>query len=647
MQYTFDDEEHPITVRPHGNSKKRDNYIRTMPSTLKKLKNVARDLTPKFAVCEASSSSGGLTTASSAGALPRNRQQVSNIRRRTDVPCESPFHKKKDPLFAIMSMCKESEGKNTNDHFVRIVTGAPEPMTVLCFDWSLNDIEKFCTGDRHTVLSVDPTFNLGDFDVTVTTYRHLMLTNASGNHPVMMGPLFIHQCKKFNTYHFFASSLVGLRPALANLRAFGTDGEQALSSALQTVFTMAKHLRCFLHFKTNLDDRLKKFCVPQPLRIEFLRDVFGNPSELEEGLVDAEDDDCYEASLCSLQKVWNDREREVNDPPMFYEWFVGNCKDMVKRTMLKPVRVSAGLGNPPQPFYTNDVESHNNVIKLHTKYTAQELPQFVEKMKALITTQRNEIERAVVGMGEYRVCPQFKHFTIETRKYFQMSEKQRERALKKFFDAPFGDTPISNEIDLGDTEASKEEKSDSNPLCTLSIPRYVAEKVWTEGKELASSDDNICASPGCTDGTAWLVKSNCATRTKPFYVECKATGQVSCEKGCLMFNSCGVCAHAIAVATRNECLNTLVSWLQKWGSLNVTKMAHSGLPMGAGKKGSRRKFSTKASTKNVKKILQQHTPPELVSLPDHGNPSRVNTPRCTALHLVLACTQPLTQLRLH
>ena len=68
-------------------------------------------------------------------------------------------------------------------------------MTVLCFDWSLNDLEQFCTGEQHTVLSMDPTFNLGDFDLTVTTYRHLMFTNMSGNHPVMMGLLFIHQCK--------------------------------------------------------------------------------------------------------------------------------------------------------------------------------------------------------------------------------------------------------------------------------------------------------------------------------------------------------------------------------------------------------------------------------------------------------------------
>ena len=375
-----------------------------MPSTLQKLKTIAQDLTPKFAVCEASSSSGGLALAPSTGALPRNRQQVSNLRRRTDEAHEPLIGKKKDPLFAVMSMCNENKGKGTAEHFVRIVTGAPEPMTVLCFDCSINDLERFCTGEQHTVLSVDPTFNLGDFDVTVTTYRHLMLTNMSGNHPVMMGPLVIHQCKKFNTYHFFASLLVGLRPALRSLQAFGTDGELVLSNAFQTVFTSAKHLRCFLHYKSNLDDKLKKLHVPKSVRTEFLRDIFGNLAELEEGLVDAEDEECYEGSLCSLQNIWNDREREFSDLPSFYEWFINNCKDTVKSSMLKLVRIAAGLGNPPQPFYTNDVESHNNVIKQHTKYAAQELPQFVEKMKGLIATQKQEIERAVVGMGEYRLA---------------------------------------------------------------------------------------------------------------------------------------------------------------------------------------------------------------------------------------------------
>ena len=373
-------------------------------------------MTPKFAICEASSSVGGLTTAPSAGALPRNRQQVSNIRRRTEDSSDPFFSKKKDPLFSIMTMCKESEGSKTEDHFVRIVKGAPEPMTLLSFDWTLNDLERFCTGKSHTVLSVNPTFNLGDFDVTVTSYRHLMLTNSCGNHPVMIGLLFVHQCKKFSTYHFFASSLVGLRPSLLNLCAFGSDGEQALSSAFQTVFHKAQHLRGFLHFKGNLDDKLKKLGVVKSQRIEILRDVFGNPALLEDGLVDAEDEDSFEASLCSLQTVWNDREREFNDPPQFYDWFVENSKETIKTTILKSHRVYAGLGNPPVAFYTNDVESRNNVIKQQASYRAhdEELPQFVQSMTRLIISQKKEIERAVIGTGEYRIQPEFSNLWVDS-----------------------------------------------------------------------------------------------------------------------------------------------------------------------------------------------------------------------------------------
>ena len=150
-----------MIIGPHGNSKKRASYARTMPSTLKKLKNAAQDLTPKFAVSEVLAGTGGLTKASSVGSLPRNRQHVANLRRHTDSAALFKMGKTKDPLFAVMTMCKEGEGRRTDDHFVRIVTGAPEPMAVLSFTWSLDDLERF-TGSNHVVLCVDPTFNLGD-----------------------------------------------------------------------------------------------------------------------------------------------------------------------------------------------------------------------------------------------------------------------------------------------------------------------------------------------------------------------------------------------------------------------------------------------------------------------------------------------------
>ena len=221
-----------------------------MPSTLTKLKDAARNLTPKFAVSETAISSGGLTMATSAGALPRGRQQAADLRRRCDEGLLKSA-KSRDPLFSVMLMCKESEGQVGPGSFVRAVNGAPEPMAVLAFDWSLNDLERFCIGENSTIISFDPAFSLGDFDVTVTTYRHPQLVNKFGNHPVMMGPLFIHECKKFETYHFFASTLVGLKPSLVNIGVFGTDGEKALSDALHSVFTKAIHFRCFLHLRGN------------------------------------------------------------------------------------------------------------------------------------------------------------------------------------------------------------------------------------------------------------------------------------------------------------------------------------------------------------------------------------------------------------
>ena len=67
-----------------------------------------------------------------------------------------------------MQMCKVSSGGETA--FVRSEC-APEPMCILATDQQLVDMERFCTGDASSVLSVDPTFNLGTFYATPTTYH--------------------------------------------------------------------------------------------------------------------------------------------------------------------------------------------------------------------------------------------------------------------------------------------------------------------------------------------------------------------------------------------------------------------------------------------------------------------------------------------
>ncbi len=92
-------------------------------------------------------------------------------------------------------------------------------------------------------MTVDPTFCLGEFDVTPITYRQLMLESRRTHRPpVFVGPMLVHFCKTFSTYVFFASSLVGLKHELEGVRAFGTDGEEQLVKALSHEFPFALHL---------------------------------------------------------------------------------------------------------------------------------------------------------------------------------------------------------------------------------------------------------------------------------------------------------------------------------------------------------------------------------------------------------------------
>jgi len=114
------------------------------------------------------------------------------------------------------------------------------------------------------VLTVDPTFCLGDFDVTPTTYRHLLLQCVrTGKPPVMIGPCLIHYKINIQMYLFFASSMVGMNKKLVHLHAFGTDGEKALYDAFSHEFRLAIRLTCFIW---NLKEKLSKSAITEAVQ---------------------------------------------------------------------------------------------------------------------------------------------------------------------------------------------------------------------------------------------------------------------------------------------------------------------------------------------------------------------------------------------
>ena len=180
--------------------------------------------------------------------LPRNRTQAKYLRRKHN---DSRRLDKNDSLLILLEQCKRQQIERNVLPFIREVTGAPELRCILTFDWQLENLATFCSDpSQFSVFGADPTFNLGRFNVTVTSFQNLKVVDRkSGLHPIMIGPLLLSQTKTFDAYNQFFCKLVSLNRDVRGILAYGTDGEEELFKALAFSFPHALHLRCFIHFR--------------------------------------------------------------------------------------------------------------------------------------------------------------------------------------------------------------------------------------------------------------------------------------------------------------------------------------------------------------------------------------------------------------
>ncbi len=444
--YKFDGvPDHDVLIRPHGNSKGNRPYRRTKESTKELLKTeLEYKCSPKEALDKVFSTKGGMIAAESAGDLPRGRTQVYNIKRKMQeqqIRGSTSMGQSgtKDMLYIVMEQCKNAE---KNEIFVQDVSCAPEPMAVLCTEQQLNDIERFCCDPfNFCILGIDPTFNLGEFSVTPIVYRHMLLKNTqTGSSPLMLGPVLVHYRKHFRTYNHFISTLIGLKPGISSVKAVGTDGEKSLVDAVHQNFPQVAHIRCFRHLQQNVEMHLRDNQFPQNVIKEYTHDIFGwNESNgtYHEGLVDCNNIHSFDESLVVLESKWNKMEQDAfNDrksyEPQFHTWFKKYKADEFRHSTLRSLREDLGLGSPPKAFYTNDSESINAFLKESLGYKKHQWAIFNEKVKKIVQQQQIEMEKALIGYGEYQLRPQFSFLSVNEEKWFRMSQEQRLLYIKKF-----------------------------------------------------------------------------------------------------------------------------------------------------------------------------------------------------------------------
>ena len=174
------------TIKSHGNSKTHTPYHPTWSSTKNKIKQCSTH-GPKHVVASVSAAAGGVLAASAPGQLPRGEKQVINFKskmaldsRLSSLPGASR-DAAADELFIVM---QKAYTEDPSHKFVRAVNAAPEPAVVCATNKQLLDLSRFCTAAfEFCPLTVDPTFCLGEFDVTSITYRHLFLQSKRYKSP--------------------------------------------------------------------------------------------------------------------------------------------------------------------------------------------------------------------------------------------------------------------------------------------------------------------------------------------------------------------------------------------------------------------------------------------------------------------------------
>ena len=251
---------------------------------------------PKAVLDEIYFSSGDVYHARSLIQLPRSPRDIYNAQAAAKKVFKSSTwngsFKEQDGMWVILEKANKEEVEFLELKFILDFRMHPSFSVVLSLERQLDDLVNFCTNPKEfSVFSIDTTFNIfnDNISLTVTTKRNLKLENPStGQAPVFIGPLLMDQKKDRKTYSRFANCLVTEKPEISAFLACGTAGEKAIVDGFKRNVPYAIFLRCFIHYKKNVEEHLENRGFGKDLKKLFLDELFGvqNSDKAFCGLVD-------------------------------------------------------------------------------------------------------------------------------------------------------------------------------------------------------------------------------------------------------------------------------------------------------------------------------------------------------------------------
>ena len=275
----------------------------------------------------------------------------------------------------------------------------------------IQNIKTFCCTGK-TVRGFDKTLNLGKFFATVAVFKHLGLTNSTSNeHPIFLGPMFLHGQSTFKSYiPFFASLASELLDTDTSKLTFGTDDEAALRKAIKHSFPESIQIACTRHVINNIK--------------HYLQDKVGIRENERNVLINKIKDLTSADTSILLEELASD----ITDwckihAPKFLVYF---------NKIILPLIELNSIGTDDNTWTNNNCESINHVLKTLTQWKQQSIPDLIKLIHDHIQAQYKDLERAIVGRGNYSLSDKYAHYYCKPEIWCRKSEEDRKKLLKQF-----------------------------------------------------------------------------------------------------------------------------------------------------------------------------------------------------------------------
>ena len=375
-------------------------YTRMNPEVLEKVASLADGRTPREVY-------KSMVLDNSFDA-PKDFKQVRNVKYNLLKKHEGNSGKKNnlaDEMLECLSMVDSCEFVQ---HFCK--TKGKMPNIVCYTEDQQKDLMFFLSQKREYPIGVDRTFNLGHFFVTALVYKNLRVVRKDNEeeHPLFVGPIFIHRDATFEAYNFFFVTIKSILCSKNSMNCFelrlgkdmliGSDDEKALVNAIDSNFPASDRFLCTKHLKDGTIAYLQtKVGVPQQERKCISRSIFG-----ENGIVNANDSFDFDVKSKHVLK-------QVEKFQKFSDYFRKKLKPTVEAYVNDPSRKSKSMTN----WTNNNCESLNHIMKLDANWKVRNTPALIRMLHDMTLLHFKDLKRALYGDGNYRLYGKYKKYFMQ------------------------------------------------------------------------------------------------------------------------------------------------------------------------------------------------------------------------------------------